>query len=41
MLETLHKEFQRCMQLTGCRTVKDITKASLSRRNADGVMKRL
>ncbi|KAK4695188.1 (S)-2-hydroxy-acid oxidase, partial [Lecanoromycetidae sp. Uapishka_2] len=41
MLETLHNEFKRCMQLTGCRTVKDITKASLSRRNADGVMKRL
>lgn len=41
MLETMHSEFRRCMQLTGCRTVKDISKASLARINADGVLKRL
>jgi (S)-2-hydroxy-acid oxidase len=27
MLETLHTEFRRCMQLTGCTSVEDITKA--------------
>ena len=41
MLETMHTELRRCMQLTGCRTIKDITKACLARFNADGVLKRL
>ena len=41
MLEIMHVELRRCMQLTGCRTVKDITKACLARINADGVLKRL
>ena len=39
MLNTMHDELRRCMQLTGCRTVKDITKASLGRVNADGLLK--
>ena len=41
MLEIMHNEFRRCMQLTGCRTVKDINKACLARINADGTLKRL
>ena len=41
MLDTLLNEFKRCMQLTGCKTVKDISKASLARINADGMLKRL
>lgn len=41
MLEIMHNEFRRCMQLTGCRTVKDITKACLAKINADGMLKRL
>ena len=41
MLETLRVEFRRCMQLTGCRTVAEITKASLARMGADGVLRRL
>ena len=41
MLEIMHDEFRRCMQLTGCRTVKDITTASLARIDADGVPRRM
>jgi len=41
MLDILHNEFRRCMQLMGCNSVKDISKASLARMNADGVLKRL
>lgn len=41
MLETMHNEFRRCMQLTGCKTIEDITKACLARINADGMPKRL
>ncbi|KAM0803732.1 (S)-2-hydroxy-acid oxidase [Usnea florida] len=41
MLEIMHNEFRRCMQLTGCKTVKDISKACLARVNADGILKRL
>jgi (S)-2-hydroxy-acid oxidase len=41
MLQTIHDEFRRCMQLTGCTSVKDITKNSLARIDADGVLKRL
>lgn len=29
MLDTLYNEFKRCMQLTGCNKVEDITKACL------------
>jgi hypothetical protein len=41
MLQTIHDEFRRCMQLTGCTSVKDITKNSLARIDADGMLKRL
>ena len=41
MLQIMHDEFRRCMQLTGCVTVKDITKAALARINADGILKRI
>lgn len=41
MLETLRAEFKRCMQLTGCKTIKDITKASLGIVRADGPLARL
>lgn len=41
MIDILQVEFKRCMQLTGCKTVKDITKASLGRINADGFLARL
>ncbi|GAB7349101.1 hypothetical protein MBLNU459_g8051t1 [Dothideomycetes sp. NU459] len=41
MLETYHNEFKRCMQLTGCRTIKDITKASLGLVRSDGPLARL
>lgn len=41
MLETMRGEFRRCMQLTGCRTIAEITKASLARMGEDGVLRRL
>ena len=41
MLDLLHTEFKRCMQLAGCRTIKDITKASLGRVRSDGPLARL
>lgn len=41
MIETLHTEFKRCMQLTGCNSVKDITKASLGIVRSDGPLARL
>lgn len=41
MLDTLYNEFKRCMQLTGCLTVKDITRASLGLVRADGPLARL
>ena len=41
MLKIMGDEFRRCMQLTGCVTVKDITKASLARMSSDGVLRRL
>ncbi|KAL2044762.1 hypothetical protein N7G274_002537 [Stereocaulon virgatum] len=41
MLETMHNDFRRCMQLTGCQTIGDITKASLARIDSDGRLKRL
>ena len=41
MLDTLHSEFLRCMQLTGCVSVKDITKASLGVVRPDGPLARL
>ncbi|KXT16695.1 hypothetical protein AC579_5229 [Pseudocercospora musae] len=41
MLETLYNEFKRCMQLTGCNSVKDITKACLGVVRSDGPLARL
>lgn len=41
MLKTLYDEFRRCMQLTGCTRVEDITKACLGVVRADGPLARL
>ncbi|PNS13970.1 Cytochrome b2, mitochondrial [Sphaceloma murrayae] len=41
MLETFHTEFKRCMQLCGCKNVKDISKAHLGLVKADGPLARL
>ncbi|OQO14346.1 hypothetical protein B0A48_01222 [Cryoendolithus antarcticus] len=41
MLETLRIEFKRCMQLTGCNSVKDITLACLGVYRVDGPLARL
>lgn len=41
MLDTLYNEFKRCMQLTGCNSVKDITKACLGIVRSDGPLARL
>ena len=41
MLETLYQEFKRCMQLTGCRTVSEISPACLGVVRADGPLARL
>ncbi|KAK4626364.1 Oxidase FUB9 [Fulvia fulva] len=41
MLDTFRTEFKRCMQLTGCNSVKDITKACLGVVRSDGPLARL
>lgn len=41
MLETLHTDFRRCMQLTGCNSISDITKACLGVQRPDGPLARL
>ncbi|KPM41731.1 hypothetical protein AK830_g4836 [Neonectria ditissima] len=41
MLDILHAEFRRCMQLTGCQNISDITKASLGVIRLDGPLARL
>ena len=41
MLDILYEEFKRCMQLTGCVTVKDITRDRLALVRADGRLSRL
>lgn len=41
MLDTFYNEFKRCMQLTGCKSVKDITKACLGVVRPDGPLARL
>lgn len=41
MLDTLYNEFKRCMQLTGCNNVKDITKACLGVYKSDGPLAKL
>jgi (S)-2-hydroxy-acid oxidase len=41
MLDILHEEFKRCMQLMGCNSVQEITKACLGRKGADGAYSKL
>ncbi|PYI04792.1 FMN-dependent alpha-hydroxy acid dehydrogenase [Aspergillus sclerotiicarbonarius CBS 121057] len=41
VLDILYDEFKRCMQLTGCRTLADITPAALARLCPDGTVARL
>ena len=41
MIDILYEEFKRCMQLTGCKTVKDITKDSLAIVGANGRLAKL
>ena len=41
MLDILYEEFKRCMQLTGCVSVKDITKAKLALVQANGLLSKL
>lgn len=40
-LEILYDEFRRCMMLTGCKNVSEISKASLGIVRADGPLARL
>ncbi|CAG8953160.1 hypothetical protein HYFRA_00003360 [Hymenoscyphus fraxineus] len=40
-LDILYDEFRRCMMLTGCKTVADISKASIGIVRADGPLARL
>ncbi|PBP27583.1 (S)-2-hydroxy-acid oxidase [Diplocarpon rosae] len=40
-VEILHDEFRRCMMLTGCKTVAEISRASLGTVRADGPLGRL
>ncbi|CAI6328475.1 unnamed protein product [Periconia digitata] len=40
-LDILYEEFRRCMQLTGCNSVSDISKASLGVVRSDGPLARL
>lgn len=41
MLRILFDDFKRCMQLTGCRSISDISSASLAIVNAYGPLARL
>lgn len=41
MLQILYDDFKRCMQLTGCRSISDISPASLAIVNAYGPLARL
>ncbi|KAI9933457.1 hypothetical protein ASPWEDRAFT_115425 [Aspergillus wentii DTO 134E9] len=41
MLDILYNEFKRCMQLTGCQSISDITPACLGIVRADGPLARL
>lgn len=36
VLDILYEEFKRCMQLTGCRTLADVTPAALAVLRTDG-----
>lgn len=41
MLQVLYEDFVRCMKLAGCRTIKDVSKASLGVVRNDGPLARL
>ena len=41
MLDMLYTDFRRCMQLCGCRTIADISTASLGIVRKDGPLARL
>ena len=41
MLDIFYNEFKRCMQLTGCNSIADITKACLGLVKYDGPLARL
>ncbi|PLB55477.1 FMN-dependent alpha-hydroxy acid dehydrogenase [Aspergillus steynii IBT 23096] len=41
MLKLLYDDFKRCMQLTGCKSISEITTASLAIARADGPLARL
>lgn len=41
MLDILYEEFKRCMQLTGCTSIRDITPARLGIARLDGPLLRL
>ncbi|KAJ4983747.1 (S)-2-hydroxy-acid oxidase [Stagonosporopsis vannaccii] len=41
MLDVLYKDFRRCMQLTGCNSVADISKSALGIARSDGPLARL
>ena len=41
MLRIMYEEFKRCMQLTSCNSVSDISPASLGVIRADGPLARL
>ncbi|KAJ5102303.1 oxidoreductase [Penicillium alfredii] len=41
MLEIMYKEFKRCMQLAGCKSISEISLASLAVVRADGPLSRL
>lgn len=41
MLDILEREFKMCMQLMGCKTIKDIRKSCLGTINAKGRLEKL
>jgi (S)-2-hydroxy-acid oxidase len=41
MLKILFEDFKRCMQLTGCRSISEISLASVAMVNANGPLARL
>ena len=41
MLKIFYEDFKRCMQLTGCSSVSEITPASLAIVNSHGPLARL
>ena len=41
MLRILYEDFKRCMQLSGCNKISDITKTCLARVSVNGPLERL